>query len=336
MSLKTVIISSLITLFVAYIICPLCFYLSPFIQRQLIFLNYVSPPRRVNFHNPDKEGLKGTRNFYLETEKGIKVGVWHILPTSLIDKCPPRESAKHVEWYEKSLSDHRPVFLYLHGNTSSRAIAHRVELYNLLRNQDWHVVAFDYRGYADSTKALMNETGVVHDAKVVYNYVRSHTGNSPLIVWGHSLGTGVSCHSVGSLCQEGKSPSALILESPFNNIRDEVKYHPLAAIFVKMPKFKELFLDPLKDTGIDFRSDEHITKINRPVLILHAKDDLVVPFKLGKRLYESAKKNRPRNFPPVKFVEFESGRSFGHKFICRAPELPQILRDFVVEVTKKR
>lgn len=44
------------------------------------------------------------------------------------------------------------------------------------------------------------------------------------------------------------------------------------------------------------------------------------------QLYEYAKKNRPKNFPPVKFVQFESGRGFGHKFICRAPELPQILR----------
>lgn len=46
----------------------------------------------------------------------------------------------------KSMSDHRPVILYLHGNTSSRATAHRIELYSVLRKMDYHVVAFDYRG----------------------------------------------------------------------------------------------------------------------------------------------------------------------------------------------
>ena len=50
------------------------------------------------------------------------------------------------KWFEKQLGDEKPVILYLHGNTSSRASSHRVELYQVLRNMDWHVVAFDYRG----------------------------------------------------------------------------------------------------------------------------------------------------------------------------------------------
>ena len=70
----------------------------------------------------------------------------HILPKSLILKAPSRGSNDYDEWYDNSLSDGRPVLLYLHGNTSSRAVSHRVELYNVLRKLDWHVVAFDYRG----------------------------------------------------------------------------------------------------------------------------------------------------------------------------------------------
>lgn len=34
----------------------------------------------------------------------------------------------------------------MHGNTGSRARDHRVEMYKLLRDLDYHVVAFDYRG----------------------------------------------------------------------------------------------------------------------------------------------------------------------------------------------
>ena len=51
-----------------------------------------------------------------------------------------------------------------------------------------------------------------------------------------------------------------------------------------MPNFDWLFLEPLKKCDIEFKSDVHITKINRPILILHAKDDLVVPFCLGKKV----------------------------------------------------
>ena len=39
---------------------------------------------------------------------------------------------------------------------------------------DLHVVAFDYRGYADSSKHIApTETGVVRDARTVYEWLAS-------------------------------------------------------------------------------------------------------------------------------------------------------------------
>ncbi|XP_066964156.1 lysophosphatidylserine lipase ABHD12-like isoform X1 [Macrobrachium rosenbergii] len=327
---RTVLIWAFSTTLITYGVLPLVYHFCPALQRHLVFLTFVNYPRSIDFSKPEKEGLPGTRNFYLDTEENVKVGVWHILPESLLSSMPV-ETTDRDAWFENSLSDHRPVILYLHGNTASRAVAHRIELYNVLRKMDYHVVAFDYRGYADSTPIPPNETGVVHDAKVVYRYVKERIGSSPFIVWGHSLGTGVSTHAVGDLCLEGDHPSAVVLESPFNNIKDEIKFHPLSSVFRKMPKFEWLFLEPLAASGIDFRSDDHIVHINAPVLILHAEDDLVVPFALGRKLYETALKKRPENAPPVKFIDFSSCHGYAHKYICRAPELPEILKNFFKE-----
>jgi abhydrolase domain-containing protein 12 len=66
------------------------------------------------------------------------------------------------------------------------------------------------------------KTGVVTDALKVYDYVKERSGQAKVIVYGHSLGTAVSCEAVSSLCNAGNPPSALVLESPFNNIHDEV------------------------------------------------------------------------------------------------------------------
>lgn len=45
-----------------------------------IFISFsVNYPKNVNFDEPEKEGLPGTRNFYIETEKGVKVGVWYAI-----------------------------------------------------------------------------------------------------------------------------------------------------------------------------------------------------------------------------------------------------------------
>jgi len=313
-----------------FIALPFLFKYTPWIQRNLVFLPFVKWPKNVNFSAPDAEGLPATRNFYLETEPGVRVGVWHILPRSLMEEGGAREDT----WYEEALADDRPVVMYLHGNSAHRAGPHRVELYQVLRQLDCHVVCFDYRGYADSTMVLPNETGVVSDAKAVYNWLVARTGSSPLLVWGHSLGTAVSSHLVADLCVEGTRPCGLVLESPFNNIFDEIRNHPMSWVWRKMPWFDWFFTDALAASDLGFVSDQRIALIDIPVLIMHAKDDVVVPFKLGKALYETALQVREPGWRKVEFEEFSEEFGYAHKFICRAPELPEIVRRFIARCSK--
>jgi len=308
-----------------FVALPFLFKYTPWIQRNLVFLPFVRWPKNVNFSAPHREGVPATRNFYLETEPGVQVGVWHILPQSLIGEAEGKTS----EWYDETLSDDRPVVLYLHGNSAHRAGPQRVEMYQVLRSLDYHVVCFDYRGYADSSQVLPNETGVVSDAKSVFTWLSARTSSSPLLVWGHSLGAAVSCHLVADLCTEGSRPCGLVLESPFNNVFDEVRNHPMAWVWRKMPWFDWFFTDALSDSDLGFVSDQRIALIDIPVVILHAKDDVVVPFKLGKALYETALQVRDSSWAAVEFQEFEAELAYGHKFLCRAPELPNIVRKFL-------
>jgi len=307
---------------------PFVFKFTPAIQRNMVFLPFIRMPKNINFSAPEDEGLPGTRNFYLETEPGIKVGVWHILPSSRIKEA---EGQQDSDWWDNTMSDPSSrVVLYLHGNTAHRAGDHRKELYQVLRGMDYHVVAFDYRGYADSSlERAPTETGVVTDARAVYQWVTQRVGSSSPVVWGHSLGTAVSSHLVADLCQQGQRPCGLVLESPFNNIFDEVRNHPMSWLWRKMPWFDWFFTSPLANNDLGFVSDQRIEVIDIPILILHAEDDLVVPFKLGKALYEAALEKRHGSWKPVTWREFAGHHGYSHKFICRAPELPNIVREFV-------
>ena len=47
---------------------------------------------------------------------------------------------------------------------------------------DYHVITFDYRGYADSTPAPPHETGVVSDAMTVYNWLKQRIGTENILV----------------------------------------------------------------------------------------------------------------------------------------------------------
>ncbi|KOB73629.1 Abhydrolase domain-containing protein 12, partial [Operophtera brumata] len=57
--------------------------------------------------------------------------------------------------------------------------------------------------YADSTKVNPSEAGVVEDSLVVYewllNITRKNGHKTPIFVWGHSLGTGISSSFLGNL-----------------------------------------------------------------------------------------------------------------------------------------
>ena len=56
------------------------------------------------------------------------------------------------------------------------------------------------------------------------------------------------------------------------------------------------------------------------------KDDLVVPYMLGERLYQAALAKRPLDAKPVNFVSFESDLGLAHVYIYTSPETPSIIQ----------
>ena len=73
----------------------------------------------------------------------------------------------------------------------------RPPIYNI------HSISYHYLGYADSSRVVPTKTGVITDAKIVYDYVRDLAGEStPIIVHGHSLGAAVSTQAVAEMCRE--------------------------------------------------------------------------------------------------------------------------------------
>ncbi|XP_058119300.1 lysophosphatidylserine lipase ABHD12 isoform X2 [Anopheles ziemanni] len=246
------------------------------------------------------------------------------------DGFSPSDETHQRQLFEECLrATTNDVVLYLHGNTASRGAPHRVELYRMLRSLNYHVISMDYRGYGDSANLSPTERGVVYDALAVYQYITSITRN-PVYLWGHSLGTGVSTHLLSLLTEMSlPGPRALVLESPFNNIKEEIIAHPFSKLYRHLPWFDYLISKPMYANKLRFESDQHIAEFRQPVMILHAEDDLVVPFELGYKLYRKALDTRGKSWGPIEFHRFEKTSHYGHKYICRAPNLPEkVLRFF--------
>ncbi|XP_059045899.1 lysophosphatidylserine lipase ABHD12-like [Achroia grisella] len=346
-----------IALFVFHVaMVPMIFRYSKTFRRNLVFLNFVQWPLYTDFEEPSSNGIDGGRNFTIEYHSKvdncpIRIGIWHILPKSVYERLKNKfEGNVDKDKLNKLLDDElvnsqTPIMMYCHGNSNSRATSHRLALYKFFQRMDYHTIAFDYRGYGDSTKVMPSENGVVEDALVVYEWLQSTIEKAVLkpavFVWGHSLGTGISSHMLGKLEPLSRTllerqtslppPKGLILEAPFNNLADEVKYHPLGKLVRWLPYHEASFCAPFRRAAEPaFRTDEHLEDARRlPVLLLHARDDLVVPVIVGRKLYKSLLASRSEGGATVKLHEYDKKENLGHTWICHGGDLPEVVGEFV-------
>jgi abhydrolase domain-containing protein 12 len=315
-----------LSLFMIYVVIPIFVKANQSILPIFVFSNLLRWPPFMNLSSPVDFALNNTRNFYLHVEDGVDIGVWHIRPSDLAAE------QSNIPWenFEDGLNNGNVIFLYLHGNGGTRGAHHRVQLYKVLSKLSFHVVTIDYRGYGDSS-GVPTEDGVVADAYFTYKWLRKRSGNSKIFIWGHSLGTGITTKLAKKLCDEGDHPSGIVLEAPFNNIQEAAKHYPLLFPYRMLPWFEWVFVDGIREHGLYFSSDENILSVTPHIMILHAEDDYVVPFDLGKKLYHRARDTRSHKTGTVELVTFGAHLGFGHKLIYKAPELPVIIRKFVAQ-----
>jgi fermentation-respiration switch protein FrsA (DUF1100 family) len=169
------------------------------------------------------------------------------------------------------------TFLIFHGNGGN--ISHRLGWIQMLRELSAHVLIIDYRGYGKS-EGKPQEKGLYRDALAAYRWLSSERSadKSRLILLGESLGGAVAVELAGRVPVDG-----LVLQSTFTSAWDMAK--------TIMPVG---LLQPL--TGVRFDSASIIPAIRCPKLFIHGTRDDIVPFRLGKKLFELAA-------PPKDFYE---------------------------------
>jgi uncharacterized protein len=220
-------------------------------QRRFVFV----PPQAVH-PTPDFAGWPEAEETVIDTADGERVIVW---------QTPPRGG--------------KPVVLYFHGN--GEIVASRAPRHRQMAADGTGVVALSYRGYMGST-GNPTEEGLLRDAEAAWQFVTSRWPSNPVVLWGHSLGSGVA---VGLAARH--PVAKVILEAPFSSTVD------VAALRFPFVPVQWLMRD-------QFRSDLRIDAVRVPLLIMHGDQDWVIPINLGERLFELAHE-------PKRFVRFPGG-----------------------------
>ncbi|XP_062407193.1 lysophosphatidylserine lipase ABHD12-like [Sardina pilchardus] len=323
-----VLVQMVVTIGILYLCIPVAQRLFPGFLSHPMF-SYVAP-FYTDLSRPADFSLNHTVNLYLSPQEGIRLGIWHTVPETLWQEA----QGKDLGWYEQTLQNGAPIFIYLHGNGGTRCCTesgatHRIGVVNLLSAAGFHVFSLDYRGFGDSS-GEPTEAGLTTDALYLYQWVRARSGSSLIIFWGHSLGTGVAANTAVRLQEQGTTIDGVMLEGAFSKIPpgQEGAHHPFAWFYWRFPYFEYLFLDPMSKNKVVFPSGENVRKMKSPLLILHAEDDHLVPLFMGQELFEIARNSRNSD-EDVKLVPFERSLGYLHNGIYRDPRLPDIIKQFV-------
>ena len=299
--------SIFLILFFLYCIPPLIIRYNGWVKDTIIFVHHVKVPFFANISDPQSFGLKAVRQFELYHEDSCEIEVWQLLPKKY-------HEVEHISGndFEQALSDGSPVLLYLHGNTGTRGNAHRVSLYKYLSGTlGHHVITFDYRGFGNS-RCYPSEQGMMEDALLVWTWLKQKAPDARVYIWGHSLGSATATHLAQILSNRQDMPSGLILDAPFTNLVEAGQNHPLALPYWPvMPLFSYLTFESFKEK---FSSEDRILDISCPILILHGQRDRIIPFHLGKKLYQKALEGRKKKTGlSIGSLEFMDCKDAGHK-----------------------
>ena len=182
--------------------------------------------------------------------------------TELLPTKDPNYSIPYVHIRHKTP---KAIVFYSHGNAE--------DLYSIqnylqeLSNELFvDIISFDYAGYGkhkEMDDVKPTEQNVYADAQVVFNYVVAQ--GLPVLVWGRSLG---SAPAIYVSVNNQKIILGMIIESGFRSI-------------------SRIVSNRLHDIWDQF-DNEALIKNQKiiPILFIHGKQDTVVPFSHGEKLFD--------------------------------------------------
>lgn len=164
------------------------------------------------------------------------------------------------------------VLIYFHGNAGN--IYHRIPSLLQLQRSGLNIVGVSYRGYGKS-EGNPSEEGIYLDGKAILKYVRKKLGFSDknIIIFGRSIGTTVAINTA-----QNNVIGGLILVTPLTSGLAHAKVSGLRLISSL--------------AGNSFDSITKITNIKIPVLVIHGTKDRVIPYSMGKEIFDAIKSKK--------------------------------------------
>jgi len=181
-------------------------------------------------------------------------------------------------WFHKKDLNKFKTIVYFHGNAGT--LDNRIHKLNHFKDMDVNFLIIAWRGFSGN-EGKPTEEGLYIDGLGAVNWIINQgVKEEDIILYGESLGTGIATEIA-----QNKNFAGVILETPFTSMINAAKeFYPYIPVNLL-----------LKDRFENFKK---IKNINIPILIMHGEQDTIVPFKMGKKIFQLA--NEPKYFYSTK------------------------------------
>ncbi len=218
-----------------------------------------------------------------------------------------------------------PLVMILHGFNASKDMPLLTELSNQLNARGIATVLFDFNGHGKSEGSFLEMTipNELEDARRVYAYVKKLPGVTSVSAVGHSQGGVITGMLAGELGEKGLK--SIVLMSPAPELKEDTARGNLFGVVYDphhVPEFITLS-NGLKVGRAFLETTQHLpiyevsSQYTGPVLVIHSKDDPLVPYKYGVEY--------SRVFPNG---ALKTVTGFDHNFTQDTPAVDKIVADF--------
>ena len=197
--------------------------------------------------------------------------------------------------------DRAVLVILMHGFLGSKTATPMGFVSQLLVENGYAVLRFDFNGYGESDGAQQDNTvpGMLEDAKVVWEYASGLPFVDKIVLLGHSQGGVVAGMMAGRLEKAGTPPAGLIQMAPASILKEYAKkgrFFSVRCNPVNPPEFINLYGFKIGRKYIlsaqNLPIEEESSWFTGPVHLFHGTWDMIVPVACSKRyakLYQNCK-----------------------------------------------
>lgn len=221
-----------------------------------------------------------------------------------------------------------PLVIIMHGFNASKEMPLLTDLSAQLNERGIAALLFDFNGHGQSEGSFLDMTipNELEDARRVYNYAAKLPRVKSISMTGHSMGAVVAAMLAGGLGKDRVKTIVLMSPAPeltedtakgnLFGVRYDTKNIPEYITLSNGLKVGRAFLETTPNVPIYAVSSHY----EGPVLIVHSKDDRLVPYKYGvefSKIYQNA--------------ILETLQGFDHNFTQDTPFVNKKITDYLAE-----